>query len=1003
MENPESTNDFTLFEDCSSDAPHTPAPRVPSTLCGRTPWRCRIAAAVTLVVLQFVGIALSLYLGFAKSLETTNARVIQQFSVEEGCPINVGNPVSFLPDQGTVRRGAGSSLYRNAGQRYLTENIVSHAIAAVGTDALITAFETDVGTHFLTVALRPSGEGTGSAHLSRWLWLDFTDLGPVRPDAVLATSNTTFIVAGGGYGVLGVLSRNPGDPWASRVTLSPAVPYNMDSASSRPRRGAHAGSNSDSDRCSAAVLSPDTVAISYYDSGAGSGNATLMTRLGVLTPNGAGPWPGSSGDSLGASAPFPRLAWSLPVPYATAHMSHSTTALSSGDYLLAFPLDNNDASTEGSGFPLMVITAGIVHTGAPHSGAVKGIVLGPSAVLPGVRAHYLFSARSVSPTHAVCVFVDAGINDGIRGVVINVERSPEGGSKGALPDSVSFGSMVVINSGSGGAAAAGDGGGSAAGWRHLSLVPLSPPLRWWMQGGSSTVSPWLHGQKHQREVGRAVLAPHKDSVMSTATRTLKSSVADTGLSTDTHLKLNFGVPADGAEYVDDDGAVGDDDAGAGHTVIGRDRDGSPFSLVFSDAAWGGAVMVTQGELTPGGELIMTSPSFQVSTAAIPPLQPPRALSAVALSADAPTREIHIPVGRDAASAAVTATGSAASAAGGSSFYWVSATLLSTTQVIVMDSLTVTAALKARHQHVQQRRGGSSTAEPVLGDGNEGLDAPSRTHRKQRGGSGRWPPLCDINAVALERGHHMRQQQQRNASLLFSCGPSQLMASRRSATSRRRSGESSSSGHSRDFNFEGRDPSVAHLPPPPWPAYAVAVANLTLLEALHNPVGVALSYAGCGDSVRVLMSGLFDFSGGVPQSMSSSSSSGRFDVAYGEGRQAYSRWFDIAHLLGLGNSGDDDIIDVFAARAPGDATDTAGPFVAGKAYYADSRGRLIEGPYAGTLGLQNEMSGYISTIDSTDAQPGSGGAGAIPGDTSVPFDSFVGIGISATQLLVRPGP
>ena len=156
-------------------------------------------------------------------------------------------------------------------------------------------------------------------------------------------------------------------------------------------------------------------------------------------------------------------------------------------------------------------------------------------------------------------------------------------------------------------------------------------------------------------------------------------------------------------------------------------------------------------------------------------------------------------------------------------------------------------------------------------------------------------------------------------------------------------------------------------------------------------------------MRVLMSGLFDFSGGEPQSKSSSSSSGRFDVAYGEGRQAYSRWFDIAHLLGLGNSGDDDIIDVFAARAPGDATDTAGPFVAGKAYYADSRGRLIEGPYAGTLGLQNEMSGYISTIDSTDAQPGSGGAGAIPGDTSVPFDSFVGIGISATQLLVRPGP
>ena len=78
-------------------------------------------------------------------------------------------------------------------------------------------------------------------------------------------------------------------------------------------------------------------------------------------------------------------------------------------------------------------------------------------------------------------------------------------------------------------------------------------------------------------------------------------------------------------------------------------------------------------------------------------------------------------------------------------------------------------------------------------------------------------------------------------------------------------------------------------------------------------------------------------------------------------------------------------------------------MAGKADYADSRGRLIEGPYVGTQGLQNDMTGYISTVDSRDGSASGGGAGPIVGDTSVPFDSFVGVGISATQLLVRPGP
>ena len=63
-------------------------------------------AALVLAALTLQAAGLAALAGYTLSSArppAANARVTQSFTVEGGCPVNVGNPVSFLPQRGSVR------------------------------------------------------------------------------------------------------------------------------------------------------------------------------------------------------------------------------------------------------------------------------------------------------------------------------------------------------------------------------------------------------------------------------------------------------------------------------------------------------------------------------------------------------------------------------------------------------------------------------------------------------------------------------------------------------------------------------------------------------------------------------------------------------------------------------------------------------------------------------------------------------------------------------------
>jgi hypothetical protein len=1029
------------------------------------------------VVLQTLAlVAVATYLGINAGEQVPQpSQVVRELqSAELGCPIGVGQPVSFT-DDGSVRRGAGTSLYRTASQIFFSDNIVAHAVAALDDSTLIAAFQTNSGGNYVMVgaAIDPGDKAEA------WQWSDMQTLGMTQPDQVIALGNTSFAIIGGGYSTLGWIKPSAVYGTMLDIFLAPPITYVVTggaeptqntSAAAASQQPAPAGPQAAAspavatsiplpppilatqDRTSAAILSPTTLAVSFV---AGSGaNASLFTRIGFVVPGREDPLPqpttlppavaaagsGASGAAGGSEPPvgvytWPAIAWGPATSYSGVHLSHAVAAMDPRRYILCFPLD--DGITASAGASLVAVAASVVLPPLP-AGAASAfatepsdpaaaaratandaqIVLGESAVLSGVKAHYYFDAAAMSPTRAVVVFVDAAINDGIRAVLITLEPGL----------AVSFGATLVLNSGHAG------GVGTAGSWLHLSLIPmLAPQFATSGQplfvgeepaqqraarvraaadespasvGGGAGTGAVVGASVRKGEVylaaagrnaaaaGRRARGKALAAASGTAART---AAASSGAASVRGLQ-QWQSDDDGDAYFDDDDGYFDDDSS--HVVAAQEQVGHPFALAYSNLADNGRVTVLFGEVTPAADLVVTSPQFVVSgpmaSAASPggggspgvPVQPACWASATAISASQLVVLDTRYAGSAAASAAVAAVDGVPGALNG-----------------VRPASR--AAKRARKQERRRRKqllengaATADTAEPVMCAPGGMFDAPAA-------------PATGNNGAAAA-----------SANVLHACVAAELRpGSKRGSAARGGSGAATGGG--------GTSSAVGGASGNPWPYYAVAVSNLTLVERLNRPIGIALTDAECASPVTVLMQGTFRYSAGVPQTgavaggqtsrrqhhmhngtfvdaapvgnpnpIPACNGGGGLGAAGGGSsggglRGVASALRSVGGSLGSSTGYPTGPNGEYLDNPGAAACDNSGPYTPGKAYYSDTRGRLVEGPFSGTGGdnLRDSTadSGYLTTIASRYA---------LDGDTSASFDSYLGVATSTWDLLVK---
>jgi hypothetical protein len=1026
-------------------------------------------------------VAVATYLGIKAGEQVPQpSQVVRELqSAELGCPIGVGQPVSFT-DDGSVRRGAGTSLYRTASQIFFSENIVAHAVAALDDSTLIAAFQTDSGGNYVMVgaAIDPGDKAEA------WQWSDMQTLGITQPDQVIALGNTSFAVIGGGYSTLGWIKPSVVYGTALDIFLAPPITYvvtggaeptqnaSAAAASQQPAAGGQQAAASPAvatsvplpppilatqDRTSAAILSPTTLAVSFV---AGSGaNASLFTRIGFVVPGREDPLPQpttlptaaaagtGAGAASGAAEPpvsvytWPTIAWGPATSYSGIHLSHAVAAMDPRRYLLCFPLD--DGITASAGASLVAVAASVVLPPLP-AGAASGsttatsdpaaaaraaasdaqIVLGESAVLSGVKAHYYFDAAAMSPTRAVVVFVDASINDGIRAVLITLQPGL----------AVSFGASLVLNSGHAG------GVSTAGSWLHLSLIPMLAPqfatsgqplfvgdapaqLRVQPAAGGPSVPVMTasvggvagasasggavgasvrKGEVYLAAAGRNAAAAARRArgkALAAASGPAAGSAGDASGAASVRGLQQWQSDDDGDAYFDDDDGYFDDDSS--HVVAAQEQVGHPFALAYSNLADNGRVTVLFGEVTPAADLVVTSPQFVVSG--------PMASAASPAGGGSP----NVPV---------------------QPACWASATAISASQLVVMDTRYAgSAAASAAAAAVGGERGAVSGARPTSWAARRARKQ-ARRRRKQLLENGvaateaAEPVMCapggmfDAPAVASAGGNGVAAA---SADVLHACVAAELRPGRKGGSASRGGGGAATGGGGTSSS------AVGGASGNPWPYYAVAVSNLTLVERLNRPIGIALTDAECASPVTVLMQGTFRYSAGVPQTGAAAGGqtsrrqhhmhNGTFVDAAPVGNPnpipACNDGGGLGAAGGGGSSGGlrgvaDALRSVGGSvgsasgyptgpngeyvNNPGAAAcDNSGPYTPGKAYYSDTRGRLVEGPFSGTGGdnlrVSTADSGYLTTIASRYA---------LDGDTSASFDSYLGVATSTWDLLVK---
>ncbi|KAL0487771.1 DNA-directed RNA polymerase subunit omega [Acrasis kona] len=299
-----------------------------------------------------------------------------------------GDIVSIAQD-GKLQKGAGISIYRNT-NRFATSDKIKHL------HSIYMGNGVTVLCYYSTYAILLPGKLDSETLKIKWQKPVSLESKQMTCDAMERLGNSTNVVIIGGNKAMPV-TVNEHD---SLITFQLGqVTQHTQGFSIDPR---------------IAVLSNKHVAISFYHTE--NENTTLNAAVFELE--------NSNENAI--------LVIKSKEIYSLNHASHQIMKFSESEFVLCHPLD--DIPTVESG-PLSCILATFKYNTIQFSAPVT---------LDGVKLNFFFDMALLSPNRGVVVFTDTAIDNGIKGVVLELLTTKSGEKR------LDFGSTIIINSGHGG-------------------------------------------------------------------------------------------------------------------------------------------------------------------------------------------------------------------------------------------------------------------------------------------------------------------------------------------------------------------------------------------------------------------------------------------------------------------------------------------------------------------------------------------------------------------------
>jgi hypothetical protein len=298
-----------------------------------------------------------------------------------------GDIVSVTHD-GKLHKGAGISIYRNTNP-FATSGQVKH-LHSVYMDHGVTVL-----CYYSAYAVLIPGRFDSKTLGIKWQDPVPLDSKQITCDAMERMGNSSNLVIIGGNKALPITVRDDGKTITFQLGQ---VSQHTDGFSMDPR---------------IAVLSEKRVSLSFYHTE--NENTTLNTAVLQL-------------GGTGENAKFTTVSKLI---YSVNHGSHQIMRFSESEFALCHPMDNFPTIV---GAPLACILATVTNT----------LVLSPPVLLDSVKMNYFFDMALTSPERGVIIFTDQIIDNGIRGVVLEL-LSKKSGEK-----YLDFGSTIILNSGHGG-------------------------------------------------------------------------------------------------------------------------------------------------------------------------------------------------------------------------------------------------------------------------------------------------------------------------------------------------------------------------------------------------------------------------------------------------------------------------------------------------------------------------------------------------------------------------
>jgi hypothetical protein len=337
----------------------------------------------------------------SSSSNNSNQSIIQ-LQAQKGVSFKQGDIVSILQD-GTLTKGGGMSVYRFTNS-FPTIDQVKHLHSVYLPNIVVVCY-------YSQYAMLLSGKFDPPTNKIQWNTPVSLADKQITCDCLERMRNSNTIVIIGGNQAMPVTVSDNGDFTLGQVTQH-TQGFSMD-----PR---------------IAILSDTKLAISFYHTE--NDNTTLSTA--VLKLSGA-----SESDSFTATNK---------TIYSQNHGSHNIMAFSDSLYVLCHPKDNYPQLESG---PLACMLASVTD---------EGVSLSSETLLNYVAMKYFFDLALVSPKKAVITFTDESIDNGIRGVVLELLQKKSGEFY------LDFGSSIIINSGHG------SGELPSGLWLYINIETISP-------------------------------------------------------------------------------------------------------------------------------------------------------------------------------------------------------------------------------------------------------------------------------------------------------------------------------------------------------------------------------------------------------------------------------------------------------------------------------------------------------------------------------------------------